>query len=62
MDYTLKLINLKRMLPESIRKMLQTVKLTDYTEAKEYVLKQARVLQKEKRPKDSHVDLNEEEE
>ena len=60
-DNTLKLLNLKRMLPEAIRKMLQTVELTDYTEAKEYAMKQARVLQKEN-PKSPTLDLNEDEE
>ena len=50
MDNTLKLFNLKRMLPEAIWKMLQTVELTDYTEAKEYAIKQARVPQKENYP------------
>ena len=41
--------------------MLQTVELTDYTEAKEYAMKQARVLQKEN-PKSPTLDLNEDEE
>ena len=61
-DNALKLLNLKRMLPEAIRKMLQTVELTDYTDAKEYAMKQARVLQKEKDPKHTPLDLNEDEE
>ena len=62
MDNTLKLLNLNRMLPEAIRKMLQTVELMDYTEAKEYAMKQARVLQKERDPKQPTLDLNEDEE
>ena len=32
-DNTLRLLNLKRMLPDAIRTMLQAVELTDYTEA-----------------------------
>ena len=50
-DNTLKVLNLKRMLPEAIRKMLQTIELTNYAEANEYALKQARAMQKEKDPK-----------
>ena len=42
--------------------MLQIVELPGYTEAKEYVFKQARVLQKEKDPKASPRDLAEGEE
>ena len=53
-DNTLKLLNLKRMLPEAIRNMLQTVELTDYTAAEEYAIKQARVLQQEKDP-NTHI-------
>ena len=39
--------------------MLQTVQITGYSEAKEYALKQARVLQKEKDPKSTSLDLAE---
>ena len=45
-DNTLMVLNLKRMLPESIKKMLQTVEYEDYDEAKEYAIKQARALMK----------------
>ena len=61
-ENTLKILNLKRMLPKTIKDMLQTVELTDYNEAKEYVIKQARVFQNEKDPKASTLDLNEDEE
>ena len=47
-DNTLMVLNLKRILPEEIEEMLQTVEITDYTQAKEYAIKQARVLQKKK--------------
>ena len=36
------IVNLKRMLPEAIKKMLQTTDCTNYDEAKEYAIKQAR--------------------
>ena len=58
-DNNLKVLNLKRILPEAIRRMLQTVQITGYSEAKEYALKQARVLQKEKDPKSTSLDLAE---
>ena len=61
-ENTLKLLNLERMLPEAIKKMLQTVEIKDYTEAKEYATNQARVLLKEKDPKAATLDLNEDEE
>ena len=48
----LKRLNLKRMLPKAIKDMVQTVELIHYSEAKEYVIKQARVLQNEKGPED----------
>ena len=60
-DNTLQVLNLKRILPESIRKMLQTMKNTTYAEAKEYALKQARALHKEKDPSQP-LDLAENEE
>ena len=47
-DNTLKMLNLKRILPEEIEEMLQTVETNDYTLAKEYAIKQARVLQHKK--------------
>jgi len=47
-DNTLKLLNLKRILPEEIEEMLQTVEITEYPLAKEYAIKQARALQKKK--------------
>ena len=59
-DNTIKVVNLKRLLPDAIRKMLQTVGHVDYTEAKEYAIKQARVLLKEKSQKDLPLDLHEE--
>ena len=62
MENTLKLLNLKRILPEAIKNMLQTVEIKDYTEAKEYAIKQARVLQKEKDQNNATLDLNEDEE
>ena len=61
-DNTIKVVNLKRLLPDAIRKMLQTVGHVDYTEAKEYAIKQARVLQKERSQKDMPLDLNEDDE
>ena len=51
-ENTILVVNLKRLLPEAIRKMLQTVGYTDYTQAKGYAIRQARVLQKEKSPED----------
>jgi hypothetical protein len=51
-ENTILVVNLKRLLPEAIRRMLQTVGYTDYIQAKEYAIRQARVLQKEKSPKD----------
>ena len=62
MENILKVLNLKRMLPEAIKDMLQTVELADYNEATEYVIRQARVVQNEKDPKTSTLDLNEDEE
>ena len=61
-DNTLKLLNLKRILPEEIEEMLQTVEITDYTLAKEYAIKQARVLSKKKGNKPLQLDFNEDEE
>ena len=60
-ENTLKILNIKRMRPEIINKMPATVDITDYNEAKEYAVKQARVLQKEKDPKNATLDLNEDE-
>ena len=60
MDNTLMVLNLKRMLPESIKKMLQTVEYENYDEAKEYAIKQARALMKDS--KAQTLDLNEKEE
>ena len=60
-ENTLKILNLKRMLPEAIKNMLQFVEITEYNEAKEYAIKQARVFQKEKDPKTTTLDLNEDE-
>ena len=60
-DNTLKLLNLKRILPEEIEGMLQTVEITDYTLAKEYAIKQARVLSKKKGNKPLQLDLHEDE-
>ena len=57
-----KMLNLKRMLPKTIKDMLQTIELTDYKEAKEHVLKQARALKNEREPKPATIDLNENEE
>ena len=45
-DNTLMIVNLKRMLPEAIKNMLQTIDCTNYDEAKEYAIKQARALMK----------------
>ena len=50
MENSLKMINLERMLPESIRKMFQTVEIKEYTKAKEYALKQVRARNREKGP------------
>ena len=61
-DKTLKLLNLKRILPEEIEEMLQTVEITEYPLAKEYAIKQARALQKKKGGKALPLDLNEDEE
>ena len=61
-DNTLMVLNLKRILPEEIEEMLQTVEITDYTQAKEYAIKQARVLQKKKGNEALPLDLNEDEE
>ena len=61
MENSLKMINLERMLPESIRRMLQTVEIKDYTKAKEYAIKQVRALKREKDPKNKTLDLNEDE-
>ena len=61
-DITLKLLNLKRILPEEIEEMLQTVEITEYPLAKEYAIKQARALQKKKGGKAVPLDLNEDEE
>ena len=62
MENTSKVLHLKRMLPDAIREMLQTVELNDYTEAKEYAIKQAGVLLKEKGSKNATLVLNEDEE
>lgn len=43
-----KILNRKRMFPEAIKEMLQHVEITDYNEAKEYAIKQASVLRKER--------------
>ena len=59
-DNTLMVLNLKRMLPDSIKKMLQTVDCEHYEEAKEYAIKQARALTKDS--KSPTLDLNEKEE
>jgi len=60
-DNTLKLLNLERMLPESIAKMLQTVEITDYDKAKEYAIKQAKAQIKNMGSKGVFLDLNEHE-
>ena len=60
----LKVVHLKRMLPETIRDMLQTVGLTTFKECKEYALEQARAQRNEKEaiPKASlDLDLSEDE-
>ena len=54
-----------KILPKSIKEMLQTVELSDYKECKEYAAKQARVLKTEKGSAASpalDLDLNENEE
>ena len=56
------MLNLKRLLPEEIEAMLQTVEITDYTLAREYVIKQARALSKKKGNKPLQLDLNEDKE
>ena len=61
MESNLKMINLERMLPESIRKMLQTVEIEEYTKAKEYAIKQVRAFNREKDPKPKALELNGEE-
>ena len=61
-DNLVKMLNLKRILPEEIEAMLQTVEITDYTLAREYVIKQARALSKKKGNKPLQLDLNEDEE
>ena len=43
-DNTLKLLNLKRTLPEEVEDMLRTVEITDYALAKVYAIKQARAV------------------
>ena len=53
-------LNLKGMLPESIKNMLQTVDCEDYEQAKEYAIKQARALMEDS--KSPTQDLNEKEE
>ena len=47
-DEHAKALALKRMLPTSIRQMLQTVEKTGYKLSKEYALKQARELRNER--------------
>ena len=59
-DNTLKLLNLKRILPGEIEEMLQTVEITEYPLAKEYAIKQAQTLKRDF--KSSPLDLNENEE
>ena len=44
MEDNVKVINLKRMMPEAIRERLETLDLQTYAEAKEYAIKQARNL------------------
>ena len=61
-EITLKILNLKRMFPEAIMGMRRIVELTDYQEAREYAIKHARVLQDEKGPKASTLEVNEDEE
>ena len=56
------MLNLKRILPTDIEEMSQTVEMSDYVLAKEYALKQARVLSKKKGNKPLQLDLNEDEE
>ena len=61
-DNNLMMLNLKRILPVDIEEMLQTVEISEYALAKEYALKQARVLSKKKGNKPLQLDLNEDEE
>ena len=60
MDNTLKVINLKKMLPEVIRERLETLDVQDYPAAKEYAIKQARAQKKDS--KSSTIDLNDKKE
>jgi hypothetical protein len=46
MDNTIKELSLKKMLPEVIRERLDTLDVQDYPAAKEYAIKQARLLKK----------------
>ncbi len=61
-DNNLMMLNLKRILPVDIDEMLQTVEISEYAQAKEYALKQARVLSKKKGYKPLQLDLQEDEE
>ena len=56
-ENSLKILQLKRIFPEAIRDMLQTVELTDHQECKEYALKQARAM-KIDRPRKPALDLD----
>ena len=47
-DEALKVITLKKFLPDKIRVMLQTADLTDYQDCMNYVAKQARVIKNNK--------------
>ena len=49
-EYTLMLLNLKKMVPETIRERLETHDVQTYAEAKEYALKQARNLKPMSKP------------
>ena len=46
MDNTIKVLSLKKMLPDVIRERLDTLDVQDYLLAKEYAIKQARILKK----------------
>lgn len=54
-----KVLSLKKMLPEVIRERLDTLHVQDYPAAKEYAIKQARLLKKGSNT--STIDLNEDE-
>ena len=59
-DNAMMVVNLKRMMPETIRERLDTLDLESYKEAKEYAIKQSRNLKKNSKP--SNLDSCEHEE